>query len=71
MDIEFGNALCSDSNYFTSICRYNCTVGYEIKQEESSATCLADGSWSMPKPTCDKRTCSFKDIASQKVNFEN
>ncbi|XP_028660616.2 LOW QUALITY PROTEIN: sushi, von Willebrand factor type A, EGF and pentraxin domain-containing protein 1 [Erpetoichthys calabaricus] len=53
--VKLGEPLYSHLN-FGSVVRYTCMGGLTLKKE-SSVTCLANGSWSLPIPECTAVEC--------------
>uniref|UniRef100_H2Z8I6 Uncharacterized protein n=2 Tax=Ciona savignyi TaxID=51511 RepID=H2Z8I6_CIOSA len=54
--IANGEALCSDSNDYASVCTYTCTRGF-IRVGEESITCQEDGTWSGNAAECIPVNC--------------
>jgi len=57
-----GSVSCSDSNFLSSVCDYECSAGFALVGS-SSRVCENDsdgdalGEWSQPEPTCEPIIC--------------
>ena len=51
-----GRITCSKDSTFQSVCKYTCSVGYNLKGA-SERKCNADGSWSADTPYCELVKC--------------
>ena len=55
-----GSVSCSDSNFLSSVCDYECSAGFALVGS-SSRVCENDsdgdalGEWSQPEPTCERK----------------
>ena len=62
--------LLGEAFTYNSVVTYNCSVGYNLTGAVS-LTCLADGSWNAPIPSCDIVNCSDPDIPTNGERFGN
>ena len=51
-----GRVSCTSDSDYDSLCKYQCTVGYNLIGAESRK-CLQDGSWSGNTPYCELVKC--------------
>nr|XP_018671091.1 sushi, von Willebrand factor type A, EGF and pentraxin domain-containing protein 1 [Ciona intestinalis] len=82
--IDNGVTMCSDANFYNSDCHYACNVGYQFVASPQEtllpfglllfpiATCMEDGTWSLPAPSCEKKQClpTFTDVHSVRPNSQ-
>nr|CAB3266734.1 sushi, von Willebrand factor type A, EGF and pentraxin domain-containing protein 1 [Phallusia mammillata] len=61
--LENGQATCSNTNKFDSVCTYRCDAGYEMTSGSvAKATCQVTYSWdAQDEPMCVKKLCSHSD----------
>ncbi|XP_076810110.1 E-selectin-like [Clavelina lepadiformis] len=56
-----GESVCSEENFYASVCTYLCYEGYYLVGSRTS-TCQEDGFWSNPPPACEAITCPRNDV---------
>ncbi|XP_076807337.1 sushi, von Willebrand factor type A, EGF and pentraxin domain-containing protein 1-like [Clavelina lepadiformis] len=57
LEIENGEAECTESNLYESRCQYACHAGYEVTAGSKMTICEEDRTWSQDKAVCQKKIC--------------
>ena len=76
--LAHGRAICTDSNFYLSECRYFCNAGYQFEGRVPTAgrsgfptgRCLSNRTWSSPAVTCVKKLCTPAVTDLERVSFK-
>lgn len=57
VDPIFGEVVCSDDNFYGSVCQFQCDPGFRL-EGSSQSTCsgeISNPNWDFPSPTCERK----------------
>nr|XP_039271172.1 sushi, von Willebrand factor type A, EGF and pentraxin domain-containing protein 1-like [Styela clava] len=60
--LPFGSVMCTDLNFFKSVCKFECEKGYKMALKDQNVVkseCLSNQTWSLEIPICEKKTCAY------------